>query len=79
MVAYNYAFEFDLAKHKGFSKASRHVWSDAKGGPAPIITKEQEALLRLGLAAFDMDYRVCPGANNDVGYADGWLATAVDG
>lgn len=58
MVTYDCGFVYDPLKHKGFSKASRHVWSIGKGGPAPSITKEQEALLRLGLSAFDMDYRV---------------------
>lgn len=60
MVKYNSCFEFDPAKHKGFSRATRRVWDTAKGGPAPTIGREQEALLRLGLSAFDMDFKVCP-------------------
>lgn len=58
MVAYSYAFQFDPATHKGFNKATRRVWGTSKAGPAPVITKEQAALLTLGLCAFDMDYKV---------------------
>ena len=67
-MAYNDGFVYDEKRHKGFVKAMRYpvigsseISASVKGKtpvPALSLSKEQEALLRLGLAAFDMDFRV---------------------
>lgn len=63
-MAYADAFVYDPQRHKGFVKAMRYpVGSSASvigKTPVPALTlsKEQEALLRLGLGAFNMDFRV---------------------
>ncbi|KAK9900062.1 hypothetical protein P389DRAFT_192358 [Cystobasidium minutum MCA 4210] len=56
----HYPFAYDPERHKDFKRASRHVISNSKHGkslPVLTISKQEEELLRKGLAPFDMEDR----------------------